>query len=48
MAPLIGGAQIITHSVAYWAEKMGVSVNVDKTNWVTVGIVGSYETELDS
>jgi len=33
----------MTDSVAYLAEKVGVCVNVDKTEWTAVGIGDSYE-----
>jgi len=39
----VGGSQIMTDSVAYSAEKLGVCVNVDATAWTAVGIGASYE-----
>jgi len=39
----VGGPQIMTDSVAYLAEIVGVCVNVDKTEWTAVGIGASYE-----
>ena len=39
----VGGPQIMTDPVAYLAQKVGVCVNVDKTEWTAVGIGASYE-----